>query len=131
MGLISMRGWMVCFALYFWWIFYFFENGLRPKSPVLWINIFFRNLPPFLPAGGLALLFLGYHYYVTGWVGYHPNSPWAGSFQQVDFSGFIKNIGLLIWRLLDYGRFFCGEVYVGFFISIMPISILTKNRKVG
>ena len=45
-----------------------------------------------------------FHYLETGWMGYHENSPWAPAFEKVDFQGAIKNILILGWRLLDFGR---------------------------
>lgn len=128
LAIISMRGMMICFALYIWWVFIHFFNNKSGKTvlPFL-IKILFQKLPPFLPAGLLALAFLGYHYSETGWVGYHADSPWAGSFERVDFMGFIKNIGILIWRFLDYGRFVLWGV-LGYLIFQIPTIKQAKWR---
>ena len=42
----------------------------------------------------------------TGWIGHHPNSGWAASFEIVDARGLAKNIAVLGWRVLDFGRVF-------------------------
>jgi len=107
LGLISMRGMMVAFALYIWWGFISIsqQNIGRLNSWEIFL-IFIKRASAFLPAGLLSLAFLGYHYNAFNWIGYHPDSPWAGSFARVGFSGFIKNIGLLGWRYLDFGRLF-------------------------
>ncbi len=85
-------------------------NGTQPtfgkllKFPE---RVFFLSLPYFL--GGLfALIFFIYHYINKGWIGYHAGSSWAEAFQTVDFKGFIKNIVLLTWRLIDFGHLFIG-----------------------
>ena len=51
------------------------------------------------------MAFLSAHYLEKGWIGYHENSPWKGSFETVDLKGFFRNIGILGWRILDFGRF--------------------------
>jgi len=107
LGTISMRGMMVTLGLYLWWILtLYFQTNKSSATPKQLLSIAYQKLPYFLPSGLLAILFLGFHYQETGWIGYHPNSPWAGSFKQVDLNGFLKNIGLLGWRLLDFGRLF-------------------------
>ncbi len=107
LGMISLRGMMVTFGLYFWWIFSTFSQSKASNGTIkTLLSIILKKLPYFLPSGIIALLFLGYHYQATGWIGYHPDSPWAGSFEQVGINGFVKNIGLLGWRLLDFGRLF-------------------------
>jgi len=107
LGLISMRGMMVTFSLYLWWsfttIFLQKEQLFSIKNS---IQILTKNILPFLPAGLIASAFLLGHYFHFGWIGYHADSPWAGSFESVDFMGFLKNIGILGWRFLDFGRFF-------------------------
>lgn len=76
-----------------------------------------RKLPPYLPAGFLAGAFLFYHYWQAGWIGYHPDSPWAPSFQRVDLAGFLRNFAILGWRTLDYGRLFeCLAILAGFWM---------------
>lgn len=115
LALVSTRGWIAALVLYFLaWVpglvHYYFspigegEEDTTPSVLQFGIVTAFRALSLFLVAGILALTYLYLHYRAKGWVGYHDGSPWAGSFQQVGFSGVLKNIGLLGWRWLDVGR---------------------------
>ncbi len=70
------------------------------------LNKMIRVLLPFIPSGLLALAFLAYHYQQTGWIGYHADSTWAPSFEKSGWSGFFKNLLVLSWRMLDFGRIF-------------------------
>ncbi|MFQ5447100.1 MAG: ArnT family glycosyltransferase [Saprospiraceae bacterium] len=99
LGMVSMRGMMLGVALYAFYVFTSFnkKDGLRVPA---------RKILPFLPGGLLALAFLFYHWRMTGWIGYHTGSAWAPSFERVGFYGFAKNIGILTWRVLDFGRVF-------------------------
>ncbi len=107
LGMISMRGMMVAFSLYLWWVFIsIFRQNINHLNSWEVFLIFIKKASLFLPAGLLSLAFLGYHYHEFSWIGYHPNSPWAASFERVGLGGFFKNIGLLIWRYLDFGRLF-------------------------
>ncbi len=85
-------------------------------------NTFVRVFLPYIP--GLAL-FLGwalFHYQVKGWIAYHPGSPWAGCYELVDGAGFVKNCGIVLWRLLDF-----GHVFVWIVIVALIIPLLNKN----
>ncbi len=107
LGLISMRGMMVVFSLYIWWCFmdvFLQKEFIRSTKNIF--AILFKNILPFLPAGLIGSTFLVAHYLHFNWIGYHPNSPWAGSFESVNFIEFLKNIGILGWRFLDFGRLF-------------------------
>lgn len=101
LALISMRGMMTAaaLALYEWW------RGAKPKQGLA-----------YLPGLGLALAFLGYHYWQKGWIGYHAGSPWAPSFSGVtDPMLLLRNGAILLWRLLDFGRIF---VWLGLFLLL-------------
>ena len=119
LALISLRGMVVCFALFLWWVIFSFLK--REKM------LFGKKMIPFLPAGILAFIFLIYHYQATGWLGYHSNSPWAGSFEKVNLHGFIKNIVVLIWRMMDFGRIFLW----GVLLWVMFQKRFLLKRKLG
>jgi len=98
--LISMRGIMVAAAIFsFDFINYFFI--LRKELKFKHISV---NILPYSFGVGIGLIFLILHYLNTGWIGYHENSPWAPAFEKVDFQGVLKNMVVLGWRLLDFGR---------------------------
>lgn len=103
LAIISLRG-MMCVAM----LFAFDLLG----ETAFWMSK--RSLPRriarkatvYLPAVLAAASFLGYHYWQTGWIGYHADSPWAPSFERVALPGFLRNVLILSWRTLDYGRTF-------------------------
>ncbi len=97
---ISMRGMMVAAGLYFWFLLWDFSNF---KS---WLDRAISKALLFIPGAVLALLYLYLHYHHTGWFGYHEDSPWAPMFERVGIKGMIFNVGLLGWRLIDFGRIF-------------------------
>lgn len=98
LSLISMRGMMTVFALFV----YELLSGRKFRPAALW-----NQWLKYLPGVGLALVFLAWHYYRKGWIGYHPESPWAPSFELVSGSEAIfRNTAVLVWRLLDFGRVF-------------------------
>ena len=73
---------------------------------------------PYLPAGIIAFSFLAFHYWKTGWIGFHSNSEWAPGFELVSGKQLIKNAIILGWRLLDFGRIFVwlGILGGGYFL---------------
>ena len=110
--LISMRGIMVAaaiFSLDFLNYFFLLKKEFKLKSIVV-------NTIPYMFGVGLGLSFLFFHYLETGWIGYHKNSPWAPAFEKVDFIGAVKNIMVLGWRILDFGRVFLWLIllFLGF-----------------
>ncbi len=119
--LISMRGIMVAatiFSLDFLNYFFILKKEIKFKS------IFVNTLPYYIGVG-LGLSFLLFHYLETGWMGYHENSPWAPAFEKVDFHGAIKNIAVLGWRLLDFGRVFLWLVLI-----FVGLNIFRKKEKI-
>jgi hypothetical protein len=119
LSLISMRGMMCTAALFFFRCFYQYKTGKRfTFREIVWSGL------PFLPGVLCAFLFLGYHYYELGWIGYHANMPWMECFEKIEsVQEFIKNGVIMIWRLIDFGR-----VIVWIFM-IFAVFHLWKNRK--
>ncbi len=115
LGMSSMRGMMVAVGLFVFSLF-LVEEQLSAK-------VFFKKISPFIPGGLVAVAFLFYHWQQTGWVGYHPDSPWAVSYEKVGFQGFVKNIAVLGWRMLDFGRVFACLALLFF-----ARRIFVKNR---
>jgi hypothetical protein len=114
LGLISMRG-MMCGALLFLWELLAF----RPKR--------LGMLLPYLPGGLLAAAFLGWHYAATGWIGYHADSPWAPSFARSDLAGILRNVMILAWRMLDFGRIFLWLILAYILYRHRAISLLQRQ----
>jgi hypothetical protein len=110
LGLASMRG-MMCFAALFiaHLIIKSLEKPMKGNFGAKLKSVFssaFSILPLYLPAFVIVFSFLAWHYYKTGWIGYHKNMPWYPLFEIVDFKGAIRNVFILGWRLIDFGRLF-------------------------
>lgn len=102
LGMISTRGMMVAFLVFLWEILL---SGKKLRGDPWWKS-YWGLMKPYLPGGILALAYLLYHYISLGWIGYHAESEWAPSFARADFPQFVKNVVVLIWRFLDFGRIF-------------------------
>lgn len=116
LAMISMRGMMTVAALFL------FEIALHYNNWKTLPKLLLQKMPLYLPAGFFGLVFLGWHYAQTGWIGYHPDSPWAPSFVKVGIQSFMKNVAILGWRMLDFGRIF------GWLVLIYLL-LFKKNRK--
>ncbi|MEO6039548.1 MAG: hypothetical protein ABIQ93_14130 [Saprospiraceae bacterium] len=116
---ISMRGMMTAGALFTMRIAeYGMRNFLIRKNPVLFSgqsipystfripHSAFRIPYSFLPGFLFAAWFLWWHQQATGWTGYHPGSSWAPAFERVQGWGWLKNLLVVAWRWLDFGRLF-------------------------
>ena len=64
----------------------------------------------YMPGTALFIAYCIFHYAVKGWIGYHENSPWIGCFETVDGKGFLRNILIVAWRLVDFGKLFLFPV---------------------
>ncbi len=119
LAIISLRGMMAVLALYFFQVVHV-ENP-DWKKPAHWL----RSALPFVPAGLLALAFLGYHAWAKSWVGFHADSPWRESFTVVGFKGMLKNGFVLAWRIADYGRVFL--VMATLWLGYKQFKVLKSN----
>lgn len=122
----SMRGMMVSLCLLSLDIYC--NVSLRQKIKDVSMALLKRS-SIYLPGLVLFLIYNVYHYHEKGWIGYHKNSPWAKCFETVDFQGFLFNIGLLGWRLLDFGRAGIWLVFTILFLTYRKIVFTSeKNR---
>jgi hypothetical protein len=104
-------------------VFDLYRNGQWKNKTSL-----FKVFVPYLPG---LVLFAGwflFHYHTKGWNGYHPGSPWAGCYILVDGAGFIKNCGIVIWRLLDFGHVFVWIIVLLLIIPRMKIGGTIDKR---
>jgi hypothetical protein len=90
---VSMRGMMTAFALF---AYVCIRDGNRIFSREKWL---------FLPGFALGLTFLAWHWAVSGWIGFHADSPWASAFEPASGASVLRNAAILAWRWLDFGRF--------------------------
>ncbi len=116
LGLSSMRGTMSLVIIGLFDIFYSLNHTDKKWPSRLIKGIALYYLPAFLLTSGYLL----YHYLKRGWIGYDPeNSQWAGCFEIVNFKGFLRNILILGWRLVDFGRLFlwiAGIYFLNLFV---------------
>lgn len=120
--LVSMRGMIVAFALLIIDIILNIEFK-DIKSVILQL---LRKSIIYLPALLIFILYNLYHYKQKGWIGYHDDSPWAVCFVPVGIKGFLFNLGILIWRLIDFGRVF---IWIGAFVIVLKYFKEIKNDK--
>ena len=100
LAMVSLRGMMVVAGLM---LFEVLRDLLIDRKKGLRI---FAALPAYMLSILFIIAFLTTHYLTKGWIGYHPDSPWAPSFQWVSPAGFLKNILIWAWRVVDFGHLF-------------------------
>jgi len=104
-----MRGLMVAATL---GAFDLYRISGRKSLPLL-----LRTALPYVPALVLFVAWMAYHYSCTGWILYHPASPWAGCYETVNGKGIARNVIIVAWRMVDYGRLFVWLIPVLAFFS--------------
>jgi hypothetical protein len=99
--LTSMRGMMVSFCLLI--IDLFYNVNFKDTFKIILKSLLKRSTI-YLPSLLLFISFSIYHYIEKDWIGFHDESPWAGCFERVDIKGFLLNLVVLGWRIVDFGR---------------------------
>lgn len=115
LAMVSMRGMMLVFAFGIAEFLYrFWTNEKLGAKPLL----------KYLPAGICALAFFIAHYLRNNWLGFHNDSPWQESFGLVLIPEYFKNMGLIAWRMIDFGNIFIVApiiITVGIYFQRMKI----------
>ena len=124
LGLIHFRGAITIFGLFLYDLFLNTRNTPVKNYPRLIIN----SIPPYIPITVLLSAYFIYHYLTAGWAFKHDASPWAGCFETVDFKGFIRNIFIVGWRLVDFGRIFLWLAGFYFFLLFIRKKIQFDNN---
>ena len=96
------------------------------KKYPLSIKAVFSLISPFLLGISFGIGFLAYHFMEKGWIGFHPNSPWMPAFEKVNTMGFIKNVIVLIWRLIDFGHLFLWLISIYGLIKLKKVFPTTR-----
>ncbi|MEA2042312.1 MAG: hypothetical protein U9N85_07145 [Bacteroidota bacterium] len=122
--LLSMRGMMISIAIL---AFDIYTNIKYQKIKETFFLLLKRSMI-YYPALIVFLFYNIYHYYIKSWIGYHEDSPWAGSFERVGLLGFLKNIIVFIWRMLDFGRIFLW--IAALFITFKVFKSIKKDKKI-
>lgn len=63
-----------------------------------------KRIYAYLPAFLVACAWLILHFQHYGWVFYNKDSDWGQGAELVGFSGFVKNVAVIGWRFLDFGK---------------------------
>jgi hypothetical protein len=126
LSIVSYRSMMLFSGLF---IFDVFNTLLLDKEKIKslfnikFLSIYFVGCLP-----GVA--FVLWRLLTKGWLQTHPNSPWSGLWNFADFRYFIRNLIVLIWRYLDFGRIFIMLFIVtSFFIFGKKIFQSKKNKQ--
>ncbi len=123
-GFISLRGIFMIPSLI---LFYYFKKNInRNNFKILTVN----SLKLFLPPIFLIFAYLTFHFQQTGWWIFTPNDAWSDGRKIVNISQFFRNIGISIWRLIDFGRVLGVVVFLIFaFLSLKKRSKLSKESQ--
>lgn len=82
-------------------LYYYFTSN---RKSLLSFKEWWSVIKPFLPAALLITAFNLWHYLQTGWLLSTPNPAWAGHREILSMEGAARNLGIIGWRLLDFGR---------------------------
>jgi hypothetical protein len=96
MGMASFRGILMCSSLALADLAWAWLQGAR--------RIEWRRLWPYLVMAALVLLWLVGHRQAVGWMFTPPEATYGGHRKWAGLSGLAKNLGILVWRLIDHGR---------------------------
>lgn len=96
LSLISTRAWMLVILVYL-------VDLLHLNRPTSW-RAFWQLSLPYAIGSIPAQVYLVTHYMAKGWIGYHEASPWVESLETVPIQQMVYNVGIMGWRLLDYGK---------------------------
>jgi hypothetical protein len=99
--IINMRGLLSGLIIFGFHVFQLYDADNKVN-----LKRILHIIPPYVGALILPALFYYWHYVVKGWVVYYPESEWAGCYEIVGFQGFLRNIVIVTWRFLDFGRVF-------------------------
>lgn len=128
MFLTSMRGMMLslCLMIIDIYINYGFRNIISFDK----IKKLTKRALLYLPAATLFVCFSIYHFQEKGWIGYHKDSPWADCFEKTNLSGFFFNIGLLGWRLIDFGKVGVWIVCFMLWLKFKKYILIDKQKQI-
>ena len=96
---ISTRGMMTAAALFTW-------QALASRRPDIFFQPGRHAWLAFVPGVAFAAWFLSWHYFSTGWIGFHAESPWAPAFAPAHGWQLLRNAAVIGWRWTDLGRIF-------------------------
>ena len=107
LALCSLRG---LFSIAVLGLFFLWYHYARYKVLPFW------KLWCWLPALAVLAGWYSAHYWATGWYFQSPNPGWAAHRELTDWAGLVKNVAVLGWRMLDFGRLGEWLVVIGLFL---------------
>lgn len=125
LSLISTRGMLCTATIYFWGLYFKWLEADKKFD----LKKLFRYTLPFVPGVFLAFTFLIAHYITLGWIGHHDNMPWAPSFEKVDLKGVLKNMIVVIWRFVDFGRFIFALLFLYLIGTLRHYKLRFSNKE--
>ncbi len=118
MALVNLRGIIAVFLLV--WcdilVWYFLEKKAQKKWTMgQFLGICSKRIIAYIPVALIVIVWYNYHYEKAGFLVFNYDSPWADEYGFVNFRGFMWNVGLVFWRILDFGRVFLwlAAAYLG------------------
>jgi hypothetical protein len=126
LSLSSTRGLISCLIIGLFDIWLITEMEGREKIFSKSKSLVLFYIPAVLLCGSYYL----YHYFQRGWMAYDPiNSNWAGCYEKVGTMGFIRNVVIVGWRIVDFGRLFLWLV-AGYFLILLIQKKLKIDRNI-
>lgn len=126
LSIVSYRSMMLFAGLFLFDVFnklLLDKEKIKSLFNIKFLSIYFVGCLP-----GVA--FVIWRLLTKGWLQTHPDSPWSGLWHFADFKYFIRNLIVLIWRYLDFGRIFIMLFIVtSFFIFGKKIFQSKKNKQ--
>ena len=125
LGILSPRGTIAVPLLFLTEVILFaFFSGARRSWPA-----FLQLLIPYFPAGIIIITWQVLHYQHFGWIGYNPDSNWGSLARFAGWGGMVRNLAIIAWRLLDFGRVFVwlglGGTVLYFYRKRIPFPLAT------
>lgn len=99
LGMTSIRGLFAFPALYILSLIFAYAK----QSEFQWRWIIEKALW-LMPVALIMFSYYAYHFIELGWWISTPNEGWSEHRQLSSFSGMVRNVGILGWRFLDFGR---------------------------
>lgn len=82
----------------------------------------------YIPMAVLLIIFLYFHYKTLGYIIPTNSTNWKGHYNAVGLQGLLYNVGILGWRLVDFGRIFIYLFLAAFLIKYLKKSLLADEK---
>ena len=125
LSIVSYRGMMLFAGIFIFDVlnrYLYHKERLKKTISFKFILVYFLSSLP-------AFIFVGWRLLTKGWLQTHPSSPWVDLWHFADFNYFVRNLIVLTWRYLDFGRvFIMFFLVISFFLYGKKI-VKSKKRK--